>query len=145
MREFFTGWRRKVGCVALLMACAIVGLWMRSCVFGDWFSFPAGGRTEYQFVYESSRLIAVQWEYSIEVSSSPHFDYGSDPVGGNPFTISGVSWEWRGIQLGHDFTRPNFPMAFAVIPYFFLVMPPILLSAYLILWKPRKRKADSDA
>jgi hypothetical protein len=30
MREFFRGWRRKVGCVTLVMTCALMGLWMRS-------------------------------------------------------------------------------------------------------------------
>ena len=30
MREFFKGWRRKMGCVTLLMVCALMGAWARS-------------------------------------------------------------------------------------------------------------------
>ena len=30
MREFFKGWRRKVGVVTLVLACVIIGLWCKS-------------------------------------------------------------------------------------------------------------------
>ncbi len=31
MREFFNGWRRKVGVATLLMACVLMGFWSLSC------------------------------------------------------------------------------------------------------------------
>ena len=30
MREFFKNWRRKAGCVTLLVACAVMVAWIRS-------------------------------------------------------------------------------------------------------------------
>ena len=34
MREFFHGWRRKMGCVALVTACALTFEWLRSLADG---------------------------------------------------------------------------------------------------------------
>ena len=49
MCHFFCGWRRKVGCVTLVMALAIVGIWIRSFQIHDrlWLQFP----TAIQLVY----------------------------------------------------------------------------------------------
>ena len=35
--------------------------------------------------------------------------------------------------------------SFSYLPFVAIAAPLALLSAYLILWKPRKRKAESDA
>ncbi len=40
MREFFRGWRRKVGCVTLVMACGLMGLWIRSGLMAEEFETP---------------------------------------------------------------------------------------------------------
>jgi hypothetical protein len=42
MREFFRGWRRKVGIVLLGLVCAVFGMWMRSRVVYDAISFWTG-------------------------------------------------------------------------------------------------------
>lgn len=39
MRDFFKGWRRKVGCVTLVMALACIGLWIRGYDVGDRITF----------------------------------------------------------------------------------------------------------
>ena len=44
MREFFRGWRRKVGCITLVMACAFVGGGIRSGVVFDRIAFAIGTR-----------------------------------------------------------------------------------------------------
>lgn len=36
MKEFFKGWRRKVGCVTLAAACLFVAGWVRSTVVDDY-------------------------------------------------------------------------------------------------------------
>ena len=46
MREFFRSWRRKAGCVALLFAFALFGLWMRSRVVLDVVRFEADNRQQ---------------------------------------------------------------------------------------------------
>jgi hypothetical protein len=35
MYSFFHGWRRKAGCATLLIACGMMGMWMRSRLIGD--------------------------------------------------------------------------------------------------------------
>ena len=39
MREFFCGWRRKAGCIALVMALALMAGWIRSYTLADWISW----------------------------------------------------------------------------------------------------------
>ena len=44
MREFFHGWRRKMGCVALVMACLISSVWARSHHIADEIRVTVAGR-----------------------------------------------------------------------------------------------------
>ena len=37
MREFFHGWRRKMGAATLVIACVLMMLWVRSYLICDWF------------------------------------------------------------------------------------------------------------
>ena len=46
MREFFKGWRRKVGLAALVMACVVMGAWMRSQFTSDVFCWSIGHESE---------------------------------------------------------------------------------------------------
>ena len=39
MKDFFHGWRRKAGCVTLVMALAVTGAWVRSNIVEDDLSF----------------------------------------------------------------------------------------------------------
>src|SRR4051812_36708326 len=45
MREFFRGWRRKAGCIALMMALLLTVAWTRSYFFNDEFHLPYGQST----------------------------------------------------------------------------------------------------
>ena len=98
MRDFFHGWRRKVGCALLVMAISAMYLWI--CSYAVPVSFDLVYR--YQF-------------YVIESSGG------------------GILWsQW--VSDGPD------PMqTITAIPYWLLTASLTLLSAYLILWKPRKR------
>ena len=65
MREFFQGWRRKVGVVTLVMACVLTAGWVRSFLIRDILSinvFPQQIAAEsnlgkiHLFRYENSEL-----------------------------------------------------------------------------------------
>ncbi|MEI8383781.1 MAG: hypothetical protein WCJ09_26945 [Planctomycetota bacterium] len=121
MREFFHGWRRKAGCVALVMVCALAGMWMRSFIVNDqlWIG---------RHWFESHRG-EIDWRYFSNV---------------NP-----LEWRSRQIKTGlagllRSYSGPSY-QAIASISYWSLTVPLTILSASLILWKPRKRKAVSDA
>ena len=45
MREFFRGWRRKVGVVTLVVALTLMAMWLRSYLFNDEVLFPCGQST----------------------------------------------------------------------------------------------------
>ena len=44
MGELFKGWRRKLGCVTLVMACAMMGMWFRSKFIEESAGIFVGGR-----------------------------------------------------------------------------------------------------
>jgi hypothetical protein len=46
MHTFFHGWRRKTGCITLVVSCALMGLWMRSQLAGDTWCWSVGHETE---------------------------------------------------------------------------------------------------
>jgi hypothetical protein len=105
MREFFKGWRRKVGCAALVMAMTLLVAWMRS-------QFVSDRRCLLEYDSLSRHLIAESksgWLSIFEMKVIQHVD-GSRDIENS----SGVS-----------------------INYLTVIAPLTLLSAYLILWKPR--------
>jgi len=58
MREFVKGWRRKAGCVTLVMALAFTCLWVRTNVIVDRVHFTIGDRRHTIF----SGLGGIIWE-----------------------------------------------------------------------------------
>ena len=182
MREFFKGWRRKTGCVTLVMAFLFSGIQIRSIVVCDkivvtlrgWktFVYSERGRVCWYTWDEHSRhridsenlkvlgiestgrsskdskaLLSSFPEWRSERLSQPippppgkwapdldeRFAFVTgDPLAGFPstdmlnadvFTLNGVAYSMRSAS------------------YWMLVLPLTLLSAYLILCKPRKRPA----
>lgn len=116
MREFFCGWRRKAGCVTLVMALILFGGWMRSGQGFDQFWFQT--QSTCYFVESSDGGIRAFWVYERRRTR---------PYG------------WR-TELIHE-TRSDR----TYVRYSPLVLTLTAVSAYLILWKPRQRKAESDA
>ena len=134
MREFFKGWRRKVGCVTLVMACVFAVGWVRSLTRRDTFDF---GRVEIVSL-ESSLAVAIwprsnlrlpQWftedSRSIDSVFGPH---GCRSRGAG-FWSSGIA-DLQSTLI-------------VVAPYWSIVIPLTLLSAYLLLSKPRVAKTTS--
>ena len=126
MREFFNGWRRKVGCVLLVMALAVTGAWIRSVVVADTFLFAIGNQQYMAFSCDGT----VEWfSWPVAPSVGPQFITRSVSLFDAKF-----GWETLGLHGArlhhHDST----------IEYWMLSPPLTLLSAYLILWKPRPKE-----
>ena len=113
MRELFHGWRRKAGCITLVIACALMGLRMRSSVVDDVISFEYAG-LDYMVLCQDGAISVGTTKSNSPLSFS--FDHFSDSRG------------W----LGHMDHKTELWKA---------ILPLTLLSAYLILWKPRKQKS----
>ena len=122
MREFFHGWRRKAGCVLLVMACGLATSWVRSWTIEDSIDFMLGHRQQ-RITSDKERLLWGAWDFT----ESGTYGWSSKPhpeLSGGGFVI-------------FNSQRPSF----WTISHWTVVLPLTLLSAYLILWKPRKQKS----
>ena len=127
MSTFFCGWRRKVGCVLVVVALALIVTFARSYAVYHMAAYALGGR---QFMVQSGQ------GYVIWSGWSPHDD---DPV----------MWTCDSFNTSHNQDRGLIVRQLAIsgspnsvswpISYWWLIAPVTLLSAYLLLWKPRKR------
>ena len=74
MREFFRGWRRKVGCVTLVMAIAFTIGWVRSTIMADFVGAICDGTTTY-YAVSYDGLLALQrtseWSQQETIESGP--------------------------------------------------------------------------
>jgi hypothetical protein len=167
MHTLFDGWRRKTGCVTLLLACAIYGAWIRSSTVTDSVNCYSWWKVMQSLVSSDGSL---SWERrdttAVRNREVPFWKRG--PAGRKRRAQRGlpqlafirsesivargklnrrldapdIIWHWRWHGFGSG-TWPAHHTTLWVIPYWSIVLPLTLLSAYLILWKPRKR-ADSE-
>jgi hypothetical protein len=142
MREFFRGWRRKAGCVALLMACVFAAAWVRSVYFID----AIGGRPS-----ATSIIVLMSVKNRMQVKFRAWQPYFPQPVGlrkifwdcdkSDNKTIASLSPEsiWNSYGPVFDAVQhgPGNRAHILVVPYWNIVFPLTVVSAYLLLRKPR--------
>lgn len=115
MRAFLQGWRRKIGCGLLLLACALVAPWTYSYSTEVALQIP---RPYLQHLVES-RSGSLSW--SAHPVSRSHWKFATYPIDSprlrhDPFEDGDVrSREWT-------------------IPYWSLILPLTAISAGLIFW-----------
>jgi hypothetical protein len=158
MREFFYGWRRKVGGVTLAMACVMMGLWARSHVVKDNYSFGSGNGDDREFQFFASSNTGFVWARE-SVPDGSRFQYSPgwdsrryrDNESANfidRLQPSLIEWRWRrfGFECGQyqhfDIEKITPKVSYWIVPYWSVILPLTLLSAYLILRTPRKRASD---
>jgi len=140
MGEFFRGWRRKIGMVTLLMACVVMGGWLRSPHHCDSFNSRIG-------------KLAIIWLISADVQIGVSIITSEDSVIAPksagwitymPETFEalfprqlGFVWRCRYCGFGKSINQSGDVFVW-VCPYWSIVIPLMLLSAYLLLTKPRK-------
>jgi hypothetical protein len=147
MQTFFHGWRRKTGVATLVMACAAMGVWIRSRLTEDSLVYFA----KEDILGLSSRKSELSWTRytpwnSDDLSrSSGTWVWSHDVVRQEaPDRYEGYEVVWRFQWLGFDLGERH-EVHFAkrivdwTIPYWSIAVPLTLLSVYLILRKPRKR------
>lgn len=121
MGEFFHGWRRNVGCFVLVMASAFVGMWARSICLEDEFNVVFHGRP-----YSVFSSYGALFFCPLRLDASPRQFWVSQSVDVIPTLEIGLIME-------SDCRYST--------SYIFLTSGLTMLSAYLILWKPRKAGA----
>eukprot|EP00456_Euglypha_rotunda_P016931 TRINITY_DN156_c0_g1_i5.p2 TRINITY_DN156_c0_g1~~TRINITY_DN156_c0_g1_i5.p2 ORF type:complete len:127 (+),score=12.56 TRINITY_DN156_c0_g1_i5:105-485(+) len=126
MREFFRGWRRKAGCATLLMACALAGLWIRTTVVADFIQLE-------HLAFGTTRG-GIYWAY---FQAKQNWDWETTPESTLRSSFGNMSLA----EILRDELSSEMHYGYAL--YWWLVLPITLLSAYLILWKPRKRASPN--
>ena len=127
MRSFFKGWRRKIGCATLVLACALFVAWMRTTVLYEFASFGMNGRQHWVLAIGGT----VSW-MSLDVDNAPIRQWFSiDPSTGR---LDGFIETWAVMRARPDCTEWT-------VSLWSVVVILTLLSAFLILWKPRTRAA----
>ena len=123
MSTFFDGWRRKAGCVLLVLACVFMAGWIRSRMIGDAIMFPVGRR--------QNAIVALNGTVHWWAVTNGPADWGFDS---SDRPVDELTDEIHELQIQLE------PFQFRdwCVSYWSITVPLTLLSAYLILWKPRK-------
>jgi len=155
MGEFFKGWRRKTGCITLAVACAFMAGWVRSQITVDCLILHTNEQTR---DFLTSSHSGLSWERDREtLTDATMYWEGSDwfvfwSIPGKPEIEGGFfqtgtikrRFEWCGFCIGEliydDRQDSRIELSLYEVPYWSIVIPLILLSAYLLLSKPRVAK-----
>jgi hypothetical protein len=116
-------WRRKAGVATLVMACALTISWARS--------------------YQAQEMVWVQISNVAVVCF--HTEGRFLLARGEEDPKRSINFDWESIPH-YAIAKRDAPQPFwrldkdgAMAPHWVIIMSLTLLSAYLILWKPRKR------
>ena len=147
MRTFFHGWRRKTGCITLLIACVLMGAWIKSRFVADTISVTIGSFTTYKICFFNRGIVLlslVENGSPGDGSRYPRFEWSSERYpdrhhpGEIPSPIDALAdravcgFSYYGQSSDHESFR------IWIIPFLAVVGPVTLLSAYLILRKPHQ-------
>jgi hypothetical protein len=152
MREFFHGWRRKAGCMTLVMACVFAVGWVRSEFKFDNISMIHEGKIESFFSVTqhlgwtsestNSGKTGMRW-------NSENLIIGEDGLPRWNADRSDLPVEGLGLAQGDGWAayRYRYRERFdgkrsdsqILIHYGAITVPLAILCVYLLLWKPRKR------
>lgn len=139
MREVFHGWRRKFGVLTLLMACVFTGEWVRSYTVNDEIAVTWSGRL-HAFLSSSGEFSLISWSND-EIPDSFEWEVKSDVSNGQVSHYMSLGmprpkrhWFWW--DEVREMTADK--SGIWIIHYWSIVTPLTLLSAFLLLTKPRK-------
>ena len=150
MREFFRGWRRMAGCVALVTALAVCMVWVRSRFACDEIRIPRQGSC----VVLRSYWNRLYWErFSVESDRpSIEWSFGSESPRLNHSSYHRIDrdWSWSGFYFRTARAQPYAIITadgltthqpwieYWIVPHWACLWPLMILSAYLILWQGKR-------
>ncbi len=142
MGDFFHGWRRKAGLLALILAFALSGGLIRNATIDD--------RLTVELL--DSDYFLVSTDGLFRCTRCTNLPYRCGPVawrstpsgsnsGFNGTEEAAIVWKWRsalyGFELGVGHLHGLYPTTVLAIPYW-IGIPLTGISAYLLLIRPRK-------
>jgi hypothetical protein len=143
MREFFCGWRRKIGVVTLALACLFTAGWVRSQTITDCFY---ASDVAYFVASDTTGFTLLLSDILIEHRQTP---FDAMPVFTSAASRQKLLSESSIVQqtncLVFKFGMYNWPnglrMTFVTVPFPSIVIPLALASAWCLLTKPRTKAA----
>jgi hypothetical protein len=143
MREFFHGWRRKLGCVTLVMALVLMVGWMRTRVVQDGVSLRISEQLFYSIASRDGTLHLVRASYTEPITGAPFIKWYTMPRpddGKHITQMPTMRWRWQAAKFGvGDLARPEVVFTFWITPFWFPTGLLTIVSAWLLLSKPRPR------
>lgn len=150
MRELIRDWRGTAGCVILTWSLALVGLWIRSERDVDYITIRPTSHQALtigscrQGIYVSRQLT---FEGPLIIAAFQWFHIGSEPWTGTEFETDQRFERWRCEWIGclfksllYDDSKYPLEIQVSIWPHWILEIPLTLLSAWLLLSKPRPRQ-----
>jgi hypothetical protein len=161
MGSYFKSLRQKIGVMTLVMACLLMVGWVRSPLNKDSFQFELGAicltlasnqhgiwlvtSQRPKGVYQPDMLWTASQYWSLPGRRTP---FSADPFGHLKgwYWNTERQWGWGGFRFADFYDdNPNIGirLTYRIIPHWSIVIPLTLLSAWLLLSKPRCPKVKS--
>ena len=150
MKEFFRGWRRKVGVVTLIMAG-----WVRSPIVEDSIEVPTGRHSTISLVSAYSQLLLkVEFrrfdDYTVSIPTWRSMTlWDGIKWYDDPPTV--FHWEWNGFALAEvpyeellDDAWQDYRSTYYFAPHWSVVAPLALISFWLLLSKSRQSTQNKN-
>lgn len=143
MRDFFRGWKRKVGVVTLILAVVLTGEWARNFRFRDLVLIQSGKRTihEVEFSTNGVSWATQRWDDPDYFGMRKWFELRTlSYIESTYFSPRfAVKWHksWFGFHFASIGNSPFFvgEQLVCTLPYWSIVLPLAILSALLLLSK----------
>lgn len=150
MGDFFKGWRRRAGLLALILAILIMCAWFSS--YSHPASFVWNGKEGRSADRVASRNACIVWEKIDANDVLTVFDSSAivlERTEGRKvvyrFQDDEIDWNYRWCGLGYSkITGRNLRLTVCRIPYWLFVLVPTAVSAYLLLSPTRPATEMKD-
>ena len=128
MREFFKGWKRKCGCMTLVMATVFMAGWVTSGSYRDHLLIRCGTNSFFAFLSEDGSLQCALMSFDNPVKFFRFVSWQSMPLPTQYLSIM---------------TFTGFDVHYSA-PYWSIVIPLTLISLWLLLSKSRKSNQEKN-
>lgn len=144
MREFFKPLRRKVGVLTLGLACVSSIAWLRSSMQIDVISYNGKTHSDIVSICRRGIMWELRFERPLEHGLRPGWNYmhSSDQWWVEQRFTEYTAYGVGGFRLSYNWhAATSTGGATLLTPHWAVTIPLTLLSAYLLLSKPRQAKS----
>ena len=144
--SYFKPWRRKIGVLTLVMACMVTAGWVRSLSTIDMLAFPA--RLLNYTLVSGEGSFGVTGNFVFNFRQVSRLENGREikrveiiRIVKQPNRAEFGWWKFEGVEFRLFRSSSTSDGVIPMIPYWSIVIPLTVISAYLLLSKPRTKKS----